>query len=117
LFYGVLSTSLSTAPDGPPAPAPVSRKIPTPGGPLEARGTSFAAPLVSGVLARILEQKALTGPLSGTSSDVEDARSTLVNTADRVGEAPLDHPWAGTLVTYTFDGIREGIAQAPMPAP
>jgi hypothetical protein len=117
LFYGVLSTSLSTVEDGPGIPAPISRKIPTPGGPLEGRGTSFAAPLVSGVLARIYEQKELQGPLTGTSTDVNDARATMLNTADRVGEAPLDHPWAGTAVTYDFDGVREGIAQAPMPPP
>ena len=116
LFYGVLSTSLIVN-DGPPTPAPITRKLPLPGGPVEARGTSFAAPLVSGAIARILEQSLLDGPLSGSSADVDDARATLVNTADRTGEAPLDHPWAGALVTYSPDGVMEGIAQAPMPAP
>ena len=30
-----------------------------------------------------------------------------------VGVAPLDNPWAGIIIDYTFDGVREGIAQAP----
>jgi hypothetical protein len=117
LFYGLLSTSLSTVSDGPGIPAPISRKIPTPQGPVEGRGTSFAAPLVSGVLVRIYEQKSLAGTITDTSADVNDARATMLNLADRVLEAPLDHPWAGVAVTYSFDGVREGIAQAPMPAP
>ena len=117
LFYGLLSTSLSTVSDGPGIPAPISRKIPTPQGPVEGRGTSFAAPLVSGVLVRIYEQKALAGTITGTSADANEARATMLNLADRLLEAPLDHPWAGVAVIYSFDGVREGVAQAPMPAP
>jgi subtilisin family serine protease len=83
------------------------RKIPAPLGWIEARGTSFAAPLVAGVAARILQLN--------PTLDVEGVRLQIKNLADRVGEAPLDHPWAGSWlgVTYTFDGAREGIAQAP----
>jgi len=40
-------------------------------------------------------------------------RSWIQTNASRVGAAPLDHPWAGTIYLYTFDGVREGIAQAP----
>ena len=81
------------------------RKIPSPGGWIEARGTSFSAPLVSGVVARILQ--------ANPSFGVEAVRAEIGNLADRVGEAPLDHPWANTFVIYDYDGEREGIAQAP----
>ena len=40
---------------------------------------------------------------------VADIRQFLELDADRVGIAPLDSP-AGS---YTFDGEREGVAQAP----
>jgi subtilisin family serine protease len=109
LFYGTLSTT-SPASD-PPAPGEeggsYGRKIPAPLGWIEARGTSFAAPLVAGVAARILQLN--------PALDVEGVRLEIKNLADRVGEAPLDHPWDDSWmgVNYSFDGIREGIAQAP----
>jgi hypothetical protein len=116
-FYGTLSTSLTTVDGTPGTNDLISRKLPAPLGPVEARGTSYATALVSGVVARILQGELEAGSLFGTSGDVDGTRTTLVSTADRVGEAPLDHPWSGIgLVVYDFDGIREGIAQAPMPA-
>ena len=108
-FYGTLST---TSPrNEPPAPEEVNgtygRKIPAPLGWLEARGTSFSAPLVAGVVARILQ--------ANPTLDVEGVRLEIGNLADKVGVAPLDHPWDGSWlgVNYSFDGIYEGIAQAP----
>jgi subtilisin family serine protease len=88
---GILSTRLGGG---------ISRA--TPAG--EAIGTSFAAPHVVGVVARLMQARGLSG--------VETIRSELRTTADRVGTAPLDHPW-GSIIGYTFDGEREGIAQAP----
>ena len=117
LYYGVLSTSLTGTGGDPGIDYLVTRKLPAPLGPVEARGTSFSAALVSGVMARIYQAELEAGTLSGTGSDVASVKATLTNTADRVNEAPLDHPWAGVGgVTYDFDGVREGIAQAPMPA-
>lgn len=63
-------------------------------------GTSMAAPHVSGIVARLI-QAGWTG--------VENIRNQLRTSADRIGEAPLDSPTS----SYTFDGEREGIAQAP----
>jgi subtilisin family serine protease len=109
LFYGTLSTTSPRT--DPPLPGEeggsYGRKIPAPLGWLEARGTSFAAPLVAGVAARVLQLNPIL--------DVEGVRLEIKNLADRVDEAPLDHPWKDSWlgVTYTFDGIREGIAQAP----
>jgi hypothetical protein len=109
LFYGTLST---TSPETDPPAAgeeggSYGRKIPAPLGWIEARGTSFAAPLVAGVAARILQLN--------PTLDVEGVRLQIQDLGDRVGEAPLDHPWDDSWlgVNYTFDGIREGIAQAP----
>lgn len=70
----------------------------------EAIGTSFSAPYVVGVVARIIQVRGLTG--------VENIRGEVRNTADRQGVAPLDNPW-GPYIGYTFDTEREGIAQAP----
>ncbi len=57
LFYGTLSTTSPST--EPPEPDEINgmylRKIPAPLGWMEARGTSFAAPLVAGVAARILQ--------------------------------------------------------------
>ncbi len=107
-FYGTLSTT-SPAYD-PPTPSQVNglyrRKIPSPGGWIEARGTSFAAPLVAGVAARILQ--------ANSGLDVEGVRLEIGNLADLPGVAPLNHPWAPSgAVIYTYDQTREGIAQAP----
>ncbi len=111
LFYGTLSTTSPRT--EPPAPEDVNgtygRKIPAPLGWLEARGTSFSAPLVAGVVARILQ--------ANPTLTVEGVRLEIGNLADKVGVVPLDHPWANTWLqgpySYTFDGSREGIAQAP----
>jgi subtilisin family serine protease len=109
LFYGTLSTTSPAS--EPPAPGEeggsYGRKIPAPLGWIEARGTSFAAPLVAGVAARILQLNPVL--------DVEGVRQQIKNLADRVDGAPLDHPWDDSWmgVNYTFDGIREGIAQSP----
>ncbi|HYV63894.1 MAG TPA: S8 family serine peptidase, partial [Bryobacteraceae bacterium] len=78
---------------------------------VEARGTSFSAPLVSGVVARVLQK--LLVPLDSGAKTVEGVRSWLKTNASRVGTAPLDHPWANVAFPYTFDTVREGIAQAP----
>ena len=120
-LYGTLSTSLTQSPCGPsPLTTPcdlITRKLPTPGGPFEARGTSFSAALVSGVMARIYQAELDAGNLNGNSGDVDGARTTLVDTADRIGVAPIDHPWVGFIPTFlqSVDGVYEGIAQAPLP--
>jgi hypothetical protein len=61
----------------------------------------MAAPHVSGVLARHYE--------SNLSHTVSDVRQFLVIDAARKGIAPLDSPAGG----YSFDGVREGVVQAP----
>ncbi len=113
LFYGTLSTTSPST--DPPQQDEISgmylRKIPAPLGWMEARGTTFAAPLVAGIAARILQ--------ADPTLDVEGVRSMIGTPADRVGPgpdaAPLDHPWDNSWlgVDYSFDGVREGIAQAP----
>src|SRR5881296_1854742 len=70
------------------------------GGTVRASGTSISAPLVAGVVARLI-QKGNTG--------VENIRSIIRSGAQLVGTAPYDSRYAG----YTFDGQREGIAKAP----
>jgi len=101
LEYGTLSTTNSIG--------GVSRKLVP--GLYEARGTSFSAPLVSGVVARVMQK--LLVPNTANSAEVEGIRSWIQTNAVRKTVAPLDHPWAGVINDYTFDGIREGIAQAP----
>ena len=78
---------------------------------VEARGSSFSAPLVTGTVARIMQK--LLVPLDSGSATVEGVRNWLQTNASRVGVAPVDNPLGGTIYTYSFDGIREGIAQAP----
>ncbi len=102
LFYGTLSTTLGGG---------ATRKIPSQAGLFEARGTSFAAALVSGVVARVLQMQLVSH--TANANEVENVRLWLRNNADRKLTAPLDHPWAGVVVTYNFDGEREGIVQAP----
>jgi subtilisin family serine protease len=63
-------------------------------------GTSMAAPLVSGLAARLIAA-GVSGP--------ENVRSRLHTDADRQGAAPLDSPSAA----YTYDGEREGISVWP----
>jgi len=101
LQYGTLSTTLNTG-------GATRKLIP---GLQEARGTSFSAALVTGVVARIMEKQLVPATSNGT--EVEGIRSWIRNNSSRTGVAPLDHPWAGVIYTYTFDGVREGIAQAP----
>jgi hypothetical protein len=52
-------------------------------------------------------------PSSGDSAEVDAIRTWMEQSASRRGETPIDHPWAHYVYPYTFDGIREGIAQAP----
>jgi subtilisin len=101
LEYGTLSTTLNTT--------GASRKlVPSLA---EARGTSFSAALVSGIVARVLQKQLV--PVDSGSATSEGVRTWLRNNASRAGTAPLDQPWANIIYTYSFDGIREGIAQAP----
>ena len=101
LQYGTLSTTLGTG-------GATRKLVPSL---VEARGTSFSAPLVTGAVARIM-QKALV-PLDSGASTVEGVRSWLKTNASRAGVAPVDNPLGGTFYFYSFDGVREGIAQAP----
>jgi subtilisin len=71
------------------------------GGTTRMSGTSMASPHVAGIVARYYQQNAFY--------TVEDIRQFLQADADRAGIAPLDSPTG----SYTFDGEREGIAQAP----
>lgn len=101
LQYGTLSTTLGTG-------GATRKLVPSL---FEARGTSFSAPLVAGTVARVMQK--LLVPLDSGSATVEGVRSWLQTNASRVGVAPLDNPLGGTVYPYSFDGIREGIAQAP----
>ena len=71
------------------------------GGTTRMSGTSMAAPHVTGIVARHYQQNG--------AYTVADIRSFLALDAARQGIAPLDSPTS----TYSFDGEREGIAQAP----
>jgi subtilisin len=71
------------------------------GGTTRMSGTSMATPHVAGILARYYQ--------ANPSYTVSDVRQFLVIGAARQGAAPLDSPTG----SYTFDGVREGIAQAP----
>jgi subtilisin family serine protease len=101
LQYGTLSTTLQVG--------GVSRKLVP--GLQEARGSSFSAALVSGIVARIMQNN-LT-PATSNGAEVEGIRTYIRNHASQTGIAPLNHPWAGVVYDYSFDGVREGIAQAP----
>jgi len=72
------------------------------GGTTRKSGTSMAAPHVAGIVARMVQENL-------TTFDVEYFRNSVASTAARIGSAPLDSP----STTYEFDGVREGIAQAP----
>jgi subtilisin len=71
------------------------------GGTTRMSGTSMASPHVAGVAARYYQQNPAYSP--------SDVRGWIVTDAARPGVAPLNSPGSG----YTFDGVREGIAQAP----
>jgi len=70
------------------------------GGTVRMSGTSMAAPHVAGIAARHYQVTP-----SITPAEVE----CKVVRASRIGVAPLDSPTS----SYSFDGVREGIAQAP----
>ena len=70
------------------------------GGTIRYSGTSMAAPHIAGVVARMMQ---------AGQSGVENIRTQLRSTAQKVGTAPLNSVITG----YTFDGEREGIAKAP----
>lgn len=70
------------------------------GGTVRMVGTSMAAPHVTGVVALMAEQSAVTP---------DDARRRLRLGAEAVASAPLDSPAGG----YSFDGEREGVVSAP----
>ena len=71
------------------------------GGTTRMSGTSMASPHVAGIVARYYQQD--------PSYTVADIRQFLEHDADGVGLAPKNSPTS----SYTFDGVREGIAQAP----
>ncbi len=71
------------------------------GGTTRLSGTSMASPHVAGVVARYFQQS-----LAYTTDEI---RQFLQLDADRVAVAPLNSPSG----SYSFDGTREGIAQAP----
>ena len=124
-MYGVLSTTLGGAQGADPTdPAGATRKIPTPSGAFETRGTSFAAPLVTGIVA-YMKQLGIGGG-TGDMAEVETIRTELRNTADRSflnpdgptdpPDAPTRHPWSDLNWppwSQTDDGQAEGIAQVP----
>ncbi len=75
------------------------------GGTTRMSGTSMAAPHISGVAARYMQNYQIATDEQG----MEYLRGLLRQHADRGGEAPLDSPSSA----YSFDGEREGIARAP----
>jgi subtilisin len=71
------------------------------GGTTRMSGTSMASPHVAGIVARHFQ--------ANPAFTVSDVRHFLALDAARKTVAPFDSP----TTTYTFDGIREGIAKAP----
>jgi subtilisin family serine protease len=69
------------------------------GGTTRMSGTSMASPHVAGVVARYYQ----------AGFQASDIRQFLQLDADRAGIAPIDSPGS----QYTYDGVREGIVQAP----
>ena len=71
------------------------------GGTTRMSGTSMSSPHVAGIAARYYQQNPSYAPA--------DVRGWIATDASRPGVAPLNSPASG----YTFDGVREGVAQAP----
>jgi subtilisin len=71
------------------------------GGTTRMSGTSMAAPHVSGIVARYFQLY--------PSQTVAMARQYVRDRAAGAGVAPRNSP----TTSYTFDGVREGVAQAP----
>lgn len=101
LEYGVISTTMGSQ-------GATRKLVPSLA---EARGTSFSTALVTGAVARIMQKQLVTATLN--AAEVEKIRTWIKDNASRPGIAPLDHPWAGAIYNYTFDGVREGVLQAP----
>jgi subtilisin len=71
------------------------------GGTTRMSGTSMASPHVAGVVARHFQ--------ANPAFTLSDVRQFLALDAERKTVAPFDSPTS----SYTFDGVREGVAQAP----
>ena len=71
------------------------------GGTTRMSGTSMASPHVAGIAARYYQQDPALAP--------SEVKSWIALNASRPAVAPLDSPTS----SYTFDGVREGIAQGP----
>ena len=71
------------------------------GGTTRMSGTSMASPHVAGIAARYYQLNPALQP--------PDVKVLIATGASRPAVAPLDSP----STAYTYDGVREGIAQAP----
>lgn len=71
------------------------------GGTARKSGTSMSSPYVAGVVALLVEKNPLITP--------EAVKAAIAGGADQIGAAPLDSP----LGSYSFDGVREGVLNAP----
>ena len=72
------------------------------GGTTRMSGTSMASPHVAGVAARYYQQDPALAP--------SEVKFWIAQNASRPDVAPLDSPTS----SYTFDGVKEGIAQGPL---